>query len=214
MYRRSSPPFLQKYPYITVACAVAGIVGLCELIVRIGGVQRGFGALFWLPVIWAPRVTGTRPGLFAAVLATCAFYYFFVPLAAPYSAYFFGLAMMLAVMAGVAVYLGSFAKVRYLVLLPPRYWNEEESGDYWKDCMRGEQRARMFSGELDTAREMFMLGWIVRDMIDKGRYGGVEVGFFHRLSLNLMSGLARSVPLLDDDAQDGDPKGGIVKAQR
>jgi hypothetical protein len=62
------------------------------------------------------------------------------------------------------------------------WWSIEGTGDYLIDCGAGARLAEEFLRYHNATREHFILGWIVRDMIAKGRFTGVEVGFFRRIS--------------------------------
>lgn len=63
-------------------------------------------------------------------------------------------------------------------------WTAEETGDYAADCDEGTRLAEQFLRDLnaDPEHRLPLLGWLVRDMIAKGRFGGLEVGFFDRIS--------------------------------
>ena len=65
------------------------------------------------------------------------------------------------------------------------FWNVTSTGGDWaEDCHHGSQLAEEFLRYLnDDARgSLSILGWIVRDIIGKGSFKGVEVGFFNRIS--------------------------------
>jgi hypothetical protein len=65
------------------------------------------------------------------------------------------------------------------------WWSVTAAGDYAADCNTGVQLAEEFLRHLNRNRELCRtseLGWIVRDMIAKGRFTGLEVGFFSRIS--------------------------------
>ncbi len=67
-------------------------------------------------------------------------------------------------------------------LVPYDFWSVEETGDFVADCNEGVRLAEEFLRELNAKNSMAKLGWIVRDMIAKGRFSGLEVGFFSRIS--------------------------------
>lgn len=66
------------------------------------------------------------------------------------------------------------------------FWSLETSGDYADDCRRGREAAiewekSLFFGEIAAP----LLGSVVRSMIQKGRYGGLEAGFFQQIAEEL-----------------------------
>jgi hypothetical protein len=66
------------------------------------------------------------------------------------------------------------------------FWTVKETGDYLVDYEAGERLAEQFLRYLnldpDIGLGLSVLGWIARDMIAKGRFEGLEVGFFYRVS--------------------------------
>lgn len=64
----------------------------------------------------------------------------------------------------------------------PNIWAVQETGD-WGDDNRAGAR---YAGELichlrRNGRHKPLLGHIVRELVRRGKYGAIEIGFFHRL---------------------------------
>ncbi len=72
------------------------------------------------------------------------------------------------------------------------------SGDHLLDCEAGAQQAQEFLRTLAKGDGHYLLGWIVRDMIESGKFSGVEIGFFGALSraLNPFAKVGRTQSLL------------------
>jgi hypothetical protein len=199
-------------PYIAVTLAVAAVATFCYAMVVYGGVERGLGALFWLVVIWSALRFGLWPGIWAAVSAAAANDFLLIP---PRYTLSVGLPTTIITAAFLisVIYLAAQRQARALVVVP-RFWNEQETGNYWKDCAHGERRAQEFMRVLRARQEGFMMGLMVRDMIRSGRFGGIEVGFFHRISATLQGrDLLRLVPTADHDTEDLGPQHGVVEAE-
>jgi hypothetical protein len=62
-----------------------------------------------------------------------------------------------------------------------------------------------------VVREAFLLGFIARDMIARGTYGGAEAGFFHRISMALLGANALPLATLNDHAKDADIEHRVVE---
>jgi hypothetical protein len=63
------------------------------------------------------------------------------------------------------------------------WWSVTATGGYADDCNKGVRQAEEFLRHFNRDHgERSELGWIVRDMIAKGRFTGLEVGFFSRIS--------------------------------
>jgi len=71
------------------------------------------------------------------------------------------------------------------------FWNAAATGNYERDCAEGERLASEYVLRMQMQPRPAMLGWIARDMIAKGRFSGVEVGFFQGISAHIS---ARSAP--------------------
>jgi hypothetical protein len=64
------------------------------------------------------------------------------------------------------------------------YWsNVEESGDWGSDNARGEDCAREMLRFQFFHDAPMIFGYVLKAMIAKGRFGGVEVGFANTISL-------------------------------
>lgn len=70
--------------------------------------------------------------------------------------------------------------------------NAQPSGDWLSDCSTGRAYARAFLAEVRNPSRP-LLNWIVRDMIQRGRYSGIEAGFFAAIQESL-DGLPSSSP--------------------
>ena len=57
------------------------------------------------------------------------------------------------------------------------YWDVQPSGNWAEDCQVGGEYARIFLNRVRASEPGPILGWIIRDMIQKGQYSGVECGF-------------------------------------
>lgn len=58
-------------------------------------------------------------------------------------------------------------------------WQPPRTGNYKKDCATGREIAEALMCNQGSPSD---LGWIVRSMVTAGKFDGVEVGFFHRIS--------------------------------
>lgn len=56
------------------------------------------------------------------------------------------------------------------------FWDVIASGDWQSDCDVGQEYGRLYLHRLD-AGDAPLLGWIFRDMVRTGHYGGIEAGF-------------------------------------
>jgi hypothetical protein len=81
------------------------------------------------------------------------------------------------------------------------YWRASQTGHWSKDCRRGGIIAQCFASQLKRQPELLNL--VVRDMIARGRYGGVEAGFCGML--------AQIVLAPDNHALNGDLDRSIIK---
>lgn len=61
-------------------------------------------------------------------------------------------------------------------------WNAKESGVYASDTKTGRDHADAFVDLTRRTPNPTLLGNIVKDMVGRGNYGPIEIGFFHRLS--------------------------------
>lgn len=63
-------------------------------------------------------------------------------------------------------------------------WNE--TGDWAVDNQRGRDLALRTLEEMHLVGTPGYLGTVVKEMIGRGRYGGIEVGFCHVLAVMIM----------------------------
>lgn len=66
------------------------------------------------------------------------------------------------------------------------YWAPEVTDDWLVDNNRGKEYADEMISRLRAYGSPTCVGHIIKAMIGKGGYTGVEVGFFHRISEHLM----------------------------
>ena len=62
------------------------------------------------------------------------------------------------------------------------WWDVQETGHWSHDCYIGAEYGRIFLAESKHLSIRPMLGWIVRDMIARGRFTGVEAGFVNAIA--------------------------------
>ncbi len=58
-----------------------------------------------------------------------------------------------------------------------RYWDVRHTGNWKEDCEVGTEYARIFIERARAGEPRPLIGWIVRDMIFRGVWSGVEAGF-------------------------------------
>ena len=58
-----------------------------------------------------------------------------------------------------------------------RFWEVASSGDWADDCAVGGQYARIYLNRIRYREPAPLLGWVIGDMIARGRYTGMEAGF-------------------------------------
>lgn len=68
---------------------------------------------------------------------------------------------------------------------PRDFWSVERTGDYAMDYERGVEMARQALPAMRHGAGRNLLGWIVKDMVEKGEFTGVEVGFLGTISATL-----------------------------
>ena len=61
------------------------------------------------------------------------------------------------------------------------FWCADESGDWARDVVTGRIHAQDAMRFMREERTPHPLNWIVADMMRKGRFGPLEVGFFQEL---------------------------------
>lgn len=64
------------------------------------------------------------------------------------------------------------------------WWSVEASGEWQYDCRVGAEYARLYAERMSKGNAP-PLAWIVRDMVQAGRYTGVEAGFVSAISQGL-----------------------------
>jgi hypothetical protein len=193
-------------PYGVVTLSTGTLVVFCQIMEK-WGVGRGYGATFWVVVVGASVYYGLWPGLYAALVSSLTFDYFFIPptyevgLTAPLI--LIALCMLIvAVMAGRPV----VAPHAYL-------WEPQDSGDDWSDTAHGEGQATAFLGRRRQSQADHELCLIVRDMVRLGHFGPAEIGFIHRIAEGLEKPQSIRVITAHDDAQDLDLEPGVIEVQ-
>lgn len=61
------------------------------------------------------------------------------------------------------------------------FWNMEPSDDYAADCQRGREAALELQREMFFGQSPNLLGSVMRAIIGKGRFSGLEAGFCHQI---------------------------------
>lgn len=56
------------------------------------------------------------------------------------------------------------------------------TGDYATDCATGRDMGDDLIARIQGGQLAGQLGFVVQDLVKRGRFGGVEVGFFHRVA--------------------------------
>lgn len=170
-----------RLDFLLATLAVVGCVAICEVLILMGAV-RGYGGVFWIPVVWASQKCSLAIGLWAAALGCSVYYLLYVPPRFEIGTDLIGYIVLLASMMSVAMSVSSEAHTRRaLVRITP--------DDYAEACARGERNGAEFLKMLSFGRQFFVLGWTVREMIQKGSFSGDEVGFFHTISQALLNEL-------------------------
>ena len=187
------------YPILALALAVmAG-----KFILATGLVKSIYASPFVaLSALIANRVC-LRAGLLTAALSVITHEFFF---AAPYHQ--LNWPTQEQALAYAANFLAAYAVARRVPMPPPRgpsslgahglpfavipaadaprvFWVAESDGDWVRDADVGQEYGRIY---LEQMRAGYAppLGWIIRDMIAAGRYGGVEAGFCSTVALALV----------------------------
>lgn len=69
------------------------------------------------------------------------------------------------------------------------FWSVEPTGDFDTDSATGQEYGVKFCEHVTKfPRGSFMLGWIVRDMIEGGEFGRIEISFLYVVSTALSYG--------------------------
>ena len=69
-------------------------------------------------------------------------------------------------------------------------WAPDRNGDYGSDCQAGRAFAQAAIEHMVSTAAPILLGNIVKQIIERAQYDGVEVGFFTEISQAAMRGLA------------------------
>jgi hypothetical protein len=62
-----------------------------------------------------------------------------------------------------------------------RYWDVISTGKWAEDCRTGEEYGRIYLETVRSGKRHPLLCWIVHDMITRGQYTGVEIGFIQKV---------------------------------
>jgi hypothetical protein len=201
-------------PYCYAVLGVGGVLAGCFVLIQLTGNQRGFGSLFFVWTVAGGVLWGRGPAFASAVLGTLVMYLYFFPPGDTVGLSTFLLSIL------VAAYITGFAHTSHRASVPvviaSRFWNHQASGNYGADCTVGEEEAETFLRRLSWEQKLYALGWLVRDMIARGRFTGVEAGFFHRISQAcLNSSEFPSVNLIaQHNPEEVDLQPGVVEADR
>jgi hypothetical protein len=201
-------------PYVYAVAGVGGVLAGCFILIQLTGNQRGFGALFFVWTVAGGVLWGRGPAYVAGLAGTLMMYLYFFP---PNDTV--GLATYLTCILAAAHITGlGHTPHRASVPVVPasRFWNHHASGDYGADCSAGEEEAEAFLRRLSWEQKLYALGWLVRDMIARGRFTGIEAGFFHRISeACLNSSEFSAVKLIaQNNPKDVDLQPGVVEPDR
>lgn len=63
-----------------------------------------------------------------------------------------------------------------------RLWVVEATGSWGDDCLLGREYADLLLAYIETNRNHPLLGLVCRAMAQTGAWGGIETGFFQRIS--------------------------------
>ena len=74
------------------------------------------------------------------------------------------------------------SNVRELGFVGETMWEPDESGVYALDNKIGRTHADQCVDLMRRQGNPSILSHVVKDMVGRGRYGGVEVGFMHRVA--------------------------------
>jgi hypothetical protein len=197
--------------YAIVTLGVVFLTGVCQGMEQ-AGIHRGYGALFWLVVVGSALWLGMGPSLYAAVLSAVTFDFFFVP---PQGLLALNAPLLFVASGKLIVAFAISHTMRRqqstAMAVSGQFWQGGEGADWCADSDAGGHKGDDYLLRLTAAREGFLLGFIARDMIARGTYGGAEAGFFHRISMALLG--ANSLPLaaLNDHAKNADMEHRVVE---
>lgn len=67
------------------------------------------------------------------------------------------------------------------------FWTTLETGNYGFDCALGSGLASEFFEYIDDSKDPLILNGVLGEMIKKGKYGPVEIGFIDAISRRLVA---------------------------
>lgn len=67
------------------------------------------------------------------------------------------------------------------------YWSPQRTGSYTRDCAIGRGYAEELVEFIQSIGSPIFLGHVCRAIAEGVDYGGVEVGFFHQISVHLIT---------------------------
>jgi hypothetical protein len=82
----------------------------------------------------------------------------------------------------------SSAELSFVQRLPDgrlHHWHHVADSDWGEDCSLGRERARELASYIQQSGDCSILPAIVRTIAGQGTFGGVEVGFFTMLAMEL-----------------------------
>lgn len=205
-FRADASALLTSYAVAIASVFAAGAAS--TILVETLGDQRGMRAVFYLVPVAIARLYGRWQGVLAAVLSALALDLFFIQPLFTLGPDTGGLLVRMATM------LASVALVASRSSTTPangrrRFWGAESSGDYERDVEEGTHRGERLVRDLRLQGDHYVLGWMVREMVQGGRFGGIEVGFCEAVA----KACAGSALLGHDLAQDLDREAGVVETK-
>jgi len=189
--------FVRVDPASQVLYPIVAVAGLCLIgagLVSMKVVSSFYASPFVLLCAVVSNRVCLRAGLIAATLSIVAHEYFF---SAPY--YEINLPSREQFLAYLSNYIAAWAVARKIPAPPSpldpaqplpfthsgtsddstrSFWAVDADDDWIADCEVGAEYGRIYVDRLRSTAACPPLGWIVKDMIGKGRYSGVEAGFF------------------------------------
>lgn len=200
-----------KGPTIALMAATTALL-VIQIIHMTTGAPRGLGFVFPVAVVLVARLVDFGAALWTAGFSAVAFAAFVVP-HADNSIDVYGLTATLicmVVLAFIDAWRPAKPPRRGLAWLPfvsqdsdgkATFWDVPATGNYMADIEAGQAAARDCIYEMRAANSGYLLIWSIRDMVENGRFSGVEVGF--------MGTISRA--LIDDHADDFELKNGVVE---
>lgn len=169
--------------YAAAIAAVFATVLATRALIDVAGEQNGIKALFYVAPLVVARLVGRFPGITAAVLSAAAMEYFIYGHADTFAPDWVGWWVRMASMIGAVLIVPERPARAPRGSAGRTFWTARPSGDYARDVADGAQRGQTFLLQLRGTGETHMLGWIVRDMIRAGRFGGQEIGFLEAIAV-------------------------------